>query len=106
MLKDAQKEIDSWVQEYKVPYWSPLSQFARLAEEVGELGRLLNHLYGDKPKKEEEARQELGKELMDVIFTAMCLANAQGIDLDEEFKTVMEKCRTRDKDRFEKKESA
>lgn len=106
MLKEAQKEIDSWVQEYKVPYWSPLSQFARLAEETGELGRLLNHLYGDKPKKEEEARQELGKEIMDVIFTAMCLANAHNIDLDEEFKAVMEKCRTRDKDRFEKKETA
>ena len=103
MLKEAQKEIDSWVQEYKVPYWSPLSQFARLAEEVGELGRLLNHLYGDKPKKEEEARQELGKELMDVIFTAMCIANAHDIDLDAEFKATMEKCRTRDKDRFEKK---
>jgi len=103
MLKDAQKEIDSWVQDYKVPYWSPLSQFARLAEEVGELGRLLNHLYGDKPKKEEEARQELGKELMDVIFTAMCLANAHDIDLDKEFAATMEKCRTRDKDRFEKK---
>ena len=103
MFKDAQKEIDSWVQEYKVPYWSPLSQFARLAEETGELGRLLNHLYGDKPKKEEEARQELGKEIMDVIFTAMCLANAHGIDLDKEFAATMEKCRTRDKDRFEKK---
>lgn len=106
MLKDAQKEIHDWVSGYKVPYWSPLSQFARLTEEVGELGRLLNHLYGDKPKKEEEARQELGKELMDVIFTAMCLANAHNIDLDEEFKAVMDKCYSRDKDRFEKKENA
>ncbi|MBP6869106.1 MAG: nucleotide pyrophosphohydrolase [Candidatus Pacebacteria bacterium] len=104
MLKDAQKEIHNWVKDYKVPYWSPLSQFARLAEEVGELGRLLNHLYGDKPKKETEARQELGKEIMDVMFTAMCIANAHGIDLDAEFKATMEKCRTRDKDRFEKKE--
>ena len=105
MFKDAQQEVDSWVQEYKVPYWSPLSQFARLAEEVGELGRLLNHLYGDKPKKQEEAEQELPKELMDVMFTCICLANAHSVDLDEEFRKVMEKCRTRDKDRFEKKEA-
>ena len=105
MFKDAQHEIDNWVQDYKVLYWSPLSQFARLAEEVGELGRLLNHLYGDKPKKETEARQELGKELMDVIFTTLCLANAHGVNLDEEFRAIMEKCRTRDKDRFEKKDA-
>lgn len=105
MFKDAQKEIHDWVHGYKVPYWSPLSQFARLAEEVGELGRLLNHLYGDKPKKETEARQELGKEIMDVVFTALCLANAHDIDLDLEFKATMEKCRTRDKDRFEKKDT-
>lgn len=103
MLKDAQKQIDDWAQEYKLPYWSPLSQFTRLAEETGELGRLLNHLYGDKPKKQEEAKQELGKEMMDVIFTVMCLANAHGIDLDEEFKIAMDKCYGRDKDRFEKK---
>ena len=38
MFRAAQKDIDDWVQEYKLPYWSPLSQFARLAEEVGELG--------------------------------------------------------------------
>lgn len=103
MLKEAQKEIDDWAHDFKLPYWSPLSQFARLAEEVGELGRLLNHLYGDKPKKQEEARQELGKEMMDVIFTVMCLANAHKIDLDEEFKSTMDKIRTRDKDRFERK---
>ncbi|TME20474.1 MAG: nucleotide pyrophosphohydrolase, partial [Chloroflexi bacterium] len=27
-------------------YWSPLSQYARLVEEVGELGRELNFQFG------------------------------------------------------------
>lgn len=104
MFKDAQKEIHDWVSGYEKPYWAPLSQFARLAEEVGETGRLLNHIYGDKPKKPEEAQQELGKELMDVIFTCLCLANSHNIDLDAEFTKTMEKSRSRDKDRFAKKE--
>lgn len=103
MLTDAQKQIDDWAQGFKDPYWPPLSQFAALAEEVGEVGRLLNHLYGGKPKKQEESRQELGGEIMDVIFSAMCLANAQGIDLDTEFTKKMDTCYGRDKDRFEKK---
>ena len=103
MFKDAQKTLDEWAQGYEEPYWTPLSQLAALTEEVGEVARLLNHLYGSKPKKQEEAKQELGGEIMDVIFAAMCLANAQGIDLDTEFKKKMEKCYGRDKDRFVKK---
>jgi len=77
---------------------------AALTEEVGEVARLLNHMYGSKPKKAEEAAQELGSEIVDVIFAAMCLANKHGIDLDAEFDKKMDKCYGRDKDRFEKKE--
>ncbi len=103
MLHEAQKRIDDWAQGYKDPYWPPLSQFAALAEEVGEVGRLLNHLNGGKPKKQAEARQDLDGETMDVIFSAMCLANAHGIDLDAAFEAKMDTCYGRDKDRFEKK---
>lgn len=106
MLKDAQKRIDNWAQTLAEPYWAPLSQFAALAEEVGEVGRLLNHMYGSKPKKVEEARQELDGEIVDVIFAAMCLANRHGIDLDAAFERKMEKCEVRDKDRFQKKETS
>ncbi len=105
MLKEAQKEIDDWAQTLAEPYWPALSQFAALTEEVGEVARLLNHMYGSKPKKAEEAAQELGGEITDVIFSAMCLANRHGIDLDVEFARKMDKCTGRDKDRFEKKEA-
>ncbi len=86
MLKDAQKKIDDALQIFEKPYWSPLSICARIAEETGELARILNHIYGDKPKKPEEEKQHLGEEIMDVIFSCMCLANSHDINLDDEFK--------------------
>jgi len=45
----------------------------------------------------------LGDEIGDIIFALICLANSQGIDLDEVWKGIMDKCYVRDKDRFEKK---
>ena len=93
------------VQKYEPPYWPPLSQFARLSEEVGEVARLLNHMYGLKPKKKEEAEQHLGEELADVVFTVLCLANSHGIDLDVELEKVFDKLRVRDKDRFKQVDS-
>lgn len=103
MLADAQKAVDDWVQEYEKPYWEPLSIFARLSEEVGEVGRVLNHQYGDKIKKEDEVPDDLAAELGDVLFALICLANAHDIDLDEAFSKTIEKSRTRDRDRFTKK---
>ena len=103
MLQDHQKDVHDLVKDYEPPYWPPLSQFARLSEEVGEVARLLNHMYGLKPKKAEEAAQELGGELADVLFTVICLANAHDINLDEEFEKALDKLRVRDKDRFVKK---
>lgn len=102
-MKNLQKAIDDWAQTLDEPYWPPLSQFARLAEEVGEVGRLLNHMYGSKPKKPEEAQQELGEELADVIFALVCIANRHDIDLNEELHKVIKKAQTRDKDRFKQK---
>lgn len=102
-LQDYQKEIDDWLQQYKVPYWQPLSQFARLTEEVGEVGRVLNHKYGDKPKKPTEEPDDLAGELGDILFDVMCLANSEDINLDDALQKVLTKVKTRDKDRFEKK---
>ena len=99
-MKKYQKAVDDWAQTLEEPYWPPLSQFARVAEEVGELGRLLNHIYGSKPKKATEAKQELGGEIADVIFALICIANAQNIDLDKELTKVINKSKTRDKHRF------
>jgi len=57
---------------------------ARLSEETGEVAREINHLFGVKKKKEDEKKNSLGQELTDVIFTVVCMANSQNIDLQEE----------------------
>jgi len=102
-LKDTQKQVDKWIDQYKDSYWEPHEILARLIEETGELAREINHLYGPKKKKADEDTRDLGEEIADVIFTLCCLANSKGIDLDKAFKEVMDKCYGRDKDRFEKK---
>ena len=61
-LDEAQERIDAWLQK-RGGYWSPLSQYARLAEEVGELGRELNHQFGDKPRTGKDGRGAIADEL-------------------------------------------
>lgn len=102
-LAQYQKEIDDMVQNYEVPYWSPLSNLAHLAEEVGEVARILNHQYGDKPKKPGENHELLEDELADVLYSLICLANSQGISLDEPLQKSIAKLETRDAGRFKKK---
>jgi NTP pyrophosphatase (non-canonical NTP hydrolase) len=102
-IKQYQQDLDRTLQPYKKPYWGPLSNLARLIEEVGEVSRILNHQYGDKPKKPDEEHESLGDELADVIYTVLCIANSQGIEMDNHLKKAIDKLETRDKDRFEKK---
>jgi NTP pyrophosphatase (non-canonical NTP hydrolase) len=102
-LKKNQKDVDKWIGQYKLGYFKPLEILARLAEEVGEVARELNHMFGPKKKKSMEAKADLEEELGDVIYTVICLANSLGLDLDRSWKKVMKKLNTRDKDRWEKK---
>ena len=104
-LSDCQKRIDKNHQQYAKPYWDPLSQLARLTEEVGEVARILNHTYGDKPKKPGEQHQELADELADVMYVLLSLANSENIELDIPMERAINKLVTRDKDRFEKKKA-
>jgi NTP pyrophosphatase (non-canonical NTP hydrolase) len=103
-MKIEQKQVDEWVNQYKIGYWKPHEIFTRLGEEVGELAREINHKFGPKKKKaSEDNTVDIGDEMADIIFTIICLANSQNIDLDKHFKRVIDKCYGRDKDRYEKK---
>ena len=82
-MKEAQARVDAWISQFEEGYWPPMDNLARLMEEVGELARELNHLYGSKPKKPEEPEQDLAMELADVLFVLLVIANEQKIDLDE-----------------------
>ena len=102
-FKEAQKEVNNWVKKFKIGYFKPLEILARLAEEVGELARELNHRFGPKKKKATEDSKEIGDEIADIIFTLVCLANSLHINLDKSFDKMMDKLNGRDKDRWEKK---
>jgi NTP pyrophosphatase (non-canonical NTP hydrolase) len=104
-LREVQQLIDRWMHERGWGYWEPLSQLARMTEELGELARIVNHLYGEKPKKSEEAEQELGLEMADLLYTMICLANSQGIDLQDALQRTLEKYGTRDAQRYTPDES-
>jgi NTP pyrophosphatase (non-canonical NTP hydrolase) len=101
-VSEFQTDVDAWIQTVGGGYWSPHANLARIAEEVGELARLINHLYGPKPKKASEAAQELGEELADIIFAIICLANSQEIDLEVSLQQVIDKVWQRDRDRYVK----
>lgn len=102
-INEYQKIIDDWAQTLEKPYWSPLSQLARLIEEVGELARIYNHKYGDKVKKPTEDTDNIQDEMGDILFDLICMANQEGILLSDALDGVINKSKTRDKDRFKKK---
>ena len=104
-LREAQERVDAWIGRFEEGYWPPLANLARLAEEVGELARLLNHLHGPKTKKAEEDAQELGEELADVLFVLLVLANQSGVDLGAALERTLEKYRDRDADRWRAREA-
>ena len=68
------------------------------------MARILNHQYGDKPKKPGEVHEDLADELADVLYAVLCIANSQGITLDEPFEKAITKLETRDVGRFAKKQ--
>ncbi|MDW4158005.1 nucleotide pyrophosphohydrolase [Staphylococcus saprophyticus] len=102
-MKEMQTEVDDYIGQFKTGYFSPLANLARLTEEVGELSREINHVYGEKKKKASEDDNTIKAELGDSLFVLMCIANSLDIDLTESFDETMEKFNTRDKNRFERK---
>ena len=89
-LAGIQAHLDAWLQQ-RGRYWSPLSQFTRLAEEVGELGRELNFRYGDKPRAAKDEPGSVTDELGDVLFIVIVLANQLGIDLTAGLTATLQK---------------
>ena len=104
-LKDAQARVDAWISRYDEGYFHPLTNMARLAEEVGELAREVNHRFGQKTKKPEEPHGDLGMEMADILFVLICMANREGIDLEDAFERMMEKVTARDGNRWTKKKT-
>lgn len=97
-IEEAQKQVDSWIKEYGVRYFSELTNMAVLTEEVGELARVMARKYGDQSFKEGE-KDNLDDEIADVLWVLLCIANQTGVDLTQAFARNLEKKTRRDRTR-------
>jgi NTP pyrophosphatase (non-canonical NTP hydrolase) len=102
-LSDCQRRVDAWISQFEEGYFHPLTNMARLSEEVGELAREINHRFGQKTKKPDETEGNLGMEMADILFVLICMANREGIDLQAAFDGMMDKVERRDTSRWTKK---
>jgi len=103
-LKEAQMQVDQWINTVGVRYFSELTNMAILTEEVGELARIMARKYGDQSFKKNESADQLADEMADVLWVLICLANQTGVDLTDAFKLNMEKKTVRDADRHKQNE--
>lgn len=97
-MRQLQEEVDQWVRDIGVRYFSELTNLGILMEEVGEVARIMTRRYGDQSFKNSD-KTDLADELADVLFVLACIANQTGVDLTEAMRRNLEKKTSRDRDR-------
>ena len=102
-FRELQAAIDAWMAQFEAGYWPPLANVARLAEEVGELAREVNHAHGPKTKRADEADGSIAEELGDILFKVATIANSLDIDLEEVVEANLAKVTKRYTARWAKK---
>jgi NTP pyrophosphatase (non-canonical NTP hydrolase) len=103
-IKEAQTQIDQWINTVGVRYFNELTNLGILMEEVGELSRIMVRTYGEQSFKESDKNKNLSDELADVLWVLMCIANQTGVDLTEALQKNFEKKNIRDADRHQQNE--
>ncbi|MDE6267435.1 MAG: nucleotide pyrophosphohydrolase [Muribaculaceae bacterium] len=94
-LRQVQEMVDGWIRTVGVRYFSPLTNMAVLAEETGEVARVMARLYGDQSAKPGDSL-DLADELADLLWVTVAIANQTGVDLTEALERNMEKKTRRD----------
>ena len=84
-IKKLQKKVDNWIKNHGVRYFNELTNMAQLAEEVGEVARIISRKYGEQSFKDSDKNINLADELSDVLFVLLCLANQTEVDLQSAF---------------------
>ena len=97
-IEQLQSTVDNWIKTVGVRYFSPLTNMAILAEETGEVARIMARRYGDQSEKPGE-KSDLADELADVIWVVTAIANQTGINLTEAILNNIDKKSIRDIDR-------
>lgn len=100
-LREAQQQVDQWIQTIGVRYFNELTNLGILMEEVGELSRLMVRTYGEQSFKESDKGKSLPDEMADVLWVLLCLANQTGVDLTEAFQRNLDKKTHRDATRHQ-----
>ncbi|ACU57911.1 nucleotide pyrophosphohydrolase [Chitinophaga pinensis] len=103
-IKEAQEQIDGWIQTVGVRYFSELTNMAILTEEVGEVARIMARQYGEQSSKESDKKKELADELADVMWVLLCIANQTGVDMTTALEKNFEKKNIRDANRHKNNE--
>ncbi len=98
-IREAQQKVDEWIRTVGVRYFNELTNMAILAEEVGEVARLMSRIYGDQSFRKVDKDKKLSDELADVLWVILCIANQTGTDLTEALKRNFEKKNIRDSTR-------
>ena len=102
-IKDAQLQVNEWIQSIGGGYFSELTNLGILTEEVGEMARWMVRKYGDQNLKESEKsiniKDAIEDEMSDVLWVLICLANQMNIDLTQGLERNFEKKTARDKER-------
>ena len=98
-LTESQQQVDNWIKQYGVRYFSELTNMAMLTEEVGEVARIIARRYGEQSEKESDKDKDLGDEMADVLFVLICIANQTGINLEDALKKNLDKKTKRDSER-------
>lgn len=99
-LEELQRDVDAWIRDYTHGYFTPLMMLARLTEELGELSRAVSHRHGEKKPKPGEEPGQISDEIADLLFVLVCLANTEGISLDDAWKQLLRKLYERDATRW------
>jgi NTP pyrophosphatase (non-canonical NTP hydrolase) len=99
-IQQAQQQVDEWIKNVGVRYFSELTNMAILTEEVGELASIVARTYGDQSFKQTD-KKNLSDEMADVLWVLICLANQTGVDLTEALQKNFEKKTSRDKERHQ-----
>lgn len=95
-LRQAQTNVDEWINTTGVRYFNELTNLGILMEEVGELSRIMVRTFGEQSFKDSDTNKHLADEMADVLWVLLCLANQTGTDLTEALAKSFEKKNQRD----------
>lgn len=82
-MKITIKDYEEYLYEHYKNHGIDSSLFMKLVEEIGEVAEVLNRRDGRKANNNDNLKEELANELVDVIHYAFAIASLNNIDLNE-----------------------